>query len=161
MSGSSNINNGFKVHTIFLLSSVAAPVFAYVLEYFCNMLPSKLCIYERAVYCVAGLLAVAHVFKGNKIIIYAMFCSCLIGAVISFYHVGLELHLFHDVVSGNVSKEELRNSLLNPNYSPFCNRPHYIFGISLATWNLIYRIAVLFLSGRMYCGERNLRCNIN
>ncbi|OJH30956.1 Disulfide bond formation protein B [Wolbachia endosymbiont of Armadillidium vulgare] len=158
----SDINNS---STIFLLSSAVALIFAYVLEYFFNMLPCELCMYERVVYYVTGLLAVVYMLKGNKILIYAMFCSYLIGAIISFYHVGLELHLFHDVLgcteqaSGNVSIEELRNNLLNPNYSPSCDRPHYIFGISLATWNLIYLIVVLFVSGKIYSKERNLRHN--
>ncbi|MGL9726204.1 MAG: disulfide bond formation protein B [Wolbachia sp.] len=153
----SDINNS---SIIFLLSSAAALIFAYALECFFNMLPCKLCIYERIVYYVAGLLAVAYMLKDNKILIYAMFFSYLIGVMISFYHVGLELHLFYDVLgcteqaSGNVSVEELRNNLLNSNYSPSCDRPHYIFGISLATWNLIYLIATLFLSGKMYYRER-------
>ncbi|NEV49713.1 disulfide bond formation protein B [Wolbachia pipientis] len=152
--------NNSRIPTIFLLSSVFALIFAYVLEYFFNMLPCKLCTYERVVYYVAGLLAVVCMLKDNKILIYAMFCSYLIGAVISFYHVGLELHLFHDVLgcteraSGNVSIEELRNNLLNPNYSPSCDIPHYVLGVSLATWNLIYLIAALFVSGKVYCGER-------
>jgi disulfide bond formation protein DsbB len=99
-------------------------------------------------------------FKNSKILAYAMFCSYLIGAIISFYHVGLELRLFHDILgcteqaSGNVSVEELRNNLLNPNYSPSCDRPHYVLGVSLATWNLIYLIAALFMSGKVYCGEK-------
>ncbi|GFR11757.1 disulfide bond formation protein DsbB [Trichonephila clavata] len=83
----------------------------------------------------------------------------------------LELHLFHDILgcteqaSGNVSIEELRNNLLNPNYSPSCDRPHYVLGVSLATWNLIYLIVALFVSGKVYCGERKkskyLRCSNN
>ncbi|NUX01270.1 disulfide bond formation protein B [Wolbachia endosymbiont of Madathamugadia hiepei] len=154
------MRNNSKTPTILLLSSTVALVFAYVLEYFFNMLPCKLCIYERIVYYVTGLLAVAHMITNNKILVYAMFCSYLVGAIISFYHVGLELRLFHDVLgcteqaSGNVSVEELRNNLLNPNYSPSCNRPHYVLGVSLATWNLIYLIAALFVSGKMYCRER-------
>lgn len=156
----SDINNS---STIFLISSAVALIFAYVLEYFFNMLPCRLCIYERVVYYVAGLLAVAYMLKDSKVLVYGMFCSYLIGVIISVYHVGLELHLFHDVLgcteqaSSNASIEELRNNLLNPNYSPSCDRPHYIFGISLATWNLIYLIAALFLSGKIYCKEGNLR----
>ncbi|CAD6996547.1 unnamed protein product [Ceratitis capitata] len=62
------------------------------------------------------------------------------------------------VVGDNVSIEELRNKLLNPNYSPSCDRPSYILGVSVATWNLIYLIAALFLSRRMYYGgKRNLK----
>ncbi|MDG7052522.1 MAG: disulfide bond formation protein B [Wolbachia endosymbiont of Alcedoecus sp.] len=152
--------NNSRTATVFLLSSAVALIFAYVLEYFFNMLPCKLCIYERIVYYVAGLLAVAHMIKDNKILVCVMFCSYLIGAIISFYHVGLELRLFHDVLgcteqaSGNVSVEELRNNLLNPNYSPSCDRPHYFLGVSLATWNLIYLMAALFVSGKVYCGEK-------
>ncbi|MGL9732645.1 MAG: disulfide bond formation protein B [Wolbachia sp.] len=152
--------NNSKTPTIFLLSSAFALIFAYVLEYFFYMLPCKLCIYERIVYYVAVLLAVANIIKDKKILVYIMFCDYFIGAIISFYHVGLELCLFHDIlgcteqVSGNVSIEELRNNLLNPNYSPSCDRPHYVLGVSLATWNLIYLIAALFLSGKMYYGEK-------
>ncbi|MEY2393288.1 disulfide bond formation protein B [Wolbachia endosymbiont of Tettigetta isshikii] len=154
------MRNNSRTSTILLLSSAVALIFAYVLEYFFNMLPCKLCIYERIVYYVAGLLAVAHMIKDNKILVYAVFCSYLIGAIISFYHVGLELRLFHDVLgcteqaSGNVSVKELRNNLLNPNYSPSCDRSHYVLGVSLATWNLIYLIAALFVSGKVYCGEK-------
>ncbi|WCR58144.1 disulfide bond formation protein B [Wolbachia endosymbiont of Ctenocephalides felis wCfeJ] len=154
------MHSNSQASTIFLLSSAVALIFAYVLEYFFNMLPCKLCVYERVVYYTAGLLAVAHMIKDNKILVYAMFCSYFIGAIISFYHVGLELHLFHDILgcteqaSGNVSVEELRNNLLNPDYSPSCDRPHYVLGVSLATWNLIYLIAALFLSSKIYCGRR-------
>ncbi|CCF77915.1 disulfide bond formation protein DsbB [Wolbachia endosymbiont of Onchocerca ochengi] len=159
------MHNNSRVSIIFLLSSTFALIFAYVLEYFFNMLPCKLCIYERIVYYITGLLVVVHMLKKNKILIYAMFCSYFIGTVISFYHIGLELHLFYDilgcteqVVGDNVSIEELRNKLLNPNYSPSCDRPSYILGVSVATWNLIYLIAALFLSRRMYYGgKRNLK----
>jgi disulfide bond formation protein DsbB len=121
------------------LSSAVALIFAYILEYFFSVLPCKLCIYERIVYYVAGLLAVVYMLKNNKILIYAMFCSYIIGAVISFYHVCLELQLFHDVLgcteqaSCNASIEELKNNLLNPNYFPPCDRPHYILDVFLAT----------------------------
>ncbi|MGL9681737.1 MAG: disulfide bond formation protein B [Wolbachia sp.] len=154
------MRNNFRIPIIILLSSTVALIFSYVLEYFFYMLPCKLCIYERIVYYVGGLLSVAHMIKDNKILVYVMFCNYLIGAIISFYHVGLEFRLFHDVLgcteqaNGNFSIEELRNNLLNLSYSPSCNRPHYVLGVSLATWNLIYLIAALFVSGKMYCGER-------
>lgn len=147
---------------IFLLSSAAALVIAYMLEYFLNMLPCKLCIYERVVYYVAGLTAIVCILKNNKILIYVMFCSYIIGAIISFYHMGLEFHWFYDVLgcteqtSGNASVEELKNNLLNPNHSPSCDRPYYILGLSLATWNLIYSSAILFVSGKIYAERKKL-----
>ncbi|APR99222.1 disulfide bond formation protein B [Wolbachia endosymbiont of Folsomia candida] len=145
-----------KTPVIFLLSSAAALIIAYILEYFFNMLPCKLCTYERVIHYIAGLIAIACILKNNKILIYMIFCSYIIGAVISFYHIGLEFHWFYDVVgcteqtSANASVEELRNNLLNPNYSPSCDRPYYILGLSLATWNLIYSLAFLFISGKVY-----------
>ncbi|QKX01893.1 disulfide bond formation protein B [Wolbachia endosymbiont of Cruorifilaria tuberocauda] len=158
------MSNNSKISLTFLLSSAFAIIFAYVLEYFFNMLPCKLCIYERAVYYITGLLAVMYMFKDSKILIYTMFCSYLIGAAISFYHVGLELHLFYDILgcteqiaSGNINIEELRDKLLNPNYSPSCNKPYYVLGISLATWNLIYLTLTLFLLRRMYSKKRNIK----
>lgn len=145
---------------IFLLFSAVALIIAYVLEYFFNMLPCKLCIYERAVFYVAGLIAAVCLLKNNKILIYMMFCSYIIGIMISFYHVGLELHWFHDIVgcteqaSGNISVEELKNNLLNPNYSPSCDRPSYVFGVSLATWTLLYLLVILFISSKAYLKKK-------
>ncbi|MDD9331988.1 MAG: disulfide bond formation protein B [Wolbachia sp.] len=145
---------------IFLLSSAIALMISYILQHFFNMLPCKLCIYERAVFHITGLLAIVCLLKINKILIYMIFCSYVVGAIISFYHIGLEFHWFHDVLgcteqaSGNVSVEKLKNNLLNPNYSPSCDRPYYILGVSLATWNLIYLLAALFLSGKAYAKKK-------
>ncbi|MDN5247518.1 MAG: disulfide bond formation protein B [Wolbachia endosymbiont of Tyrophagus putrescentiae] len=153
------MNKNSKVSLIFLSSSIIALVIAYVLEYFFGMAPCKLCIYERITLYAAALLAVVSLLKNCKVLICMMFCSYIIGAVISFYHVGLERHWFHDIVgcteqvSENVSVEELKNNLLNPNHSTSCDRPHYILGISLATWNLIYMLSILFLSTRLYQKE--------
>ncbi|QKX02119.1 disulfide bond formation protein B [Wolbachia endosymbiont of Dirofilaria (Dirofilaria) immitis] len=158
------MHNNSRVSIIFLLSSAFALIFAYMLEYFFYMLPCKLCIYERVIYYITGLLVVVHMFKSNKILIHAMFFSYFIGIVISFYHIGLELHLFYDILGcteqaagSDVSIEELRNKLLNPNYSPFCDRPNYVLGISLATWNFIYLIVALFLSSKTYYKKGNFK----
>nr|WP_255453428.1 disulfide bond formation protein B [Wolbachia endosymbiont of Atemnus politus] len=59
--------NNSRIPAIFLLSSAVALIFAYVLEYFYNMPPCKLCTYERIVYYITGLLAVAYILKNNKI----------------------------------------------------------------------------------------------
>ncbi|WP_168464008.1 disulfide bond formation protein B [Wolbachia endosymbiont of Ctenocephalides felis wCfeT] len=150
------MSDNFRIPLIFLLSSVFALGFAYVLEYFFNILPCKLCIYERIAYYVAGLLAIMCMVKNNKVLVYAMFCSYLICAIISIYHIGIELHLIHDVLGCTeqaTSIEDIRNNLLNPNYSPSCDRPNYIFGISLVTWNLLYLLAVLFVSSKMYVNK--------
>lgn len=161
MLNSYNTNNNYKISTIFLLSSAGALIFAYILQYVFNMLPCKLCTYERVVYYVIGLLSlICMLKKDSKILIYAVFCSYIVGAVISFYHIGIEFHWFHDVLgcteqaSGNVSIEELKSNLLNPDYSPSCDRPYYIFGISIATWNFIYSLLVLLIAGKTYADKK-------
>ncbi|WFW29918.1 MAG: disulfide bond formation protein B [Wolbachia endosymbiont of Menacanthus eurysternus] len=155
MSNSTNNNSKF---IIFLFSSIIALVSAYALEYFFNILPCKLCIYERIIYYITGLSAIIYMIKNSKILIYTMFCSYFIGIIISFYHVGLEFNLFNDIlgcteqINNNASIEKLKNDLLNPNnYPPSCNRPYYILGISLAMWNLIYLTIALFIASyKMY-----------
>lgn len=145
-----------KVSIIFLLSSVLALTIAFISEYFFNMLPCKLCVYERIIFCIVILIAVLHLFLNNRIFIYMMLCSYIIGLVISFYHIGLEHHWFYDVlgcteqISENISLETLKNNLLNPNYSPSCDKPYYLLGISLATWNFIYLLGTLFLLINIY-----------
>uniref|UniRef100_A0A182ERS4 ACOX domain-containing protein n=1 Tax=Onchocerca ochengi TaxID=42157 RepID=A0A182ERS4_ONCOC len=61
------------------------------------------------------------------------------------------------VADGNVSIEEFRNKLLNPNYFSSCERSIYVLGVSLATWNLIYLIAIPFLSAECIIREKNLK----
>ncbi|WP_333023361.1 disulfide bond formation protein B [Wolbachia endosymbiont of Pentidionis agamae] len=137
---------------VFLLGSSFALVIAYVLEYFFHMLPCKLCIYERIVYCMAGVLSAFCLMKSNKVLICLIFFIYLIGAIISFYHMGLEFHWFHDVlgcaeqIKGNPTVEELKNNLLNPNALPSCDKPRYLLGLSLAAWNLIYTLLCMLLA---------------
>jgi disulfide bond formation protein DsbB len=150
------LNNVKITSIIFLLSSTAALMVAYVLQYFFNMVPCKLCLYERIVFYVVAVLSLLCLIKNCKILIYIMFCSYLIGIIISFYHMGLEFGWFQDIIGctdnidKNITIEELKNKLLNTNNLPSCNRAYYVLGISLATWNLLYLLVVCLISVRVY-----------
>ncbi|MBV0899848.1 MAG: disulfide bond formation protein B [Wolbachia endosymbiont of Fragariocoptes setiger] len=148
--------NRSVIPKIFLFSSIAALMVAYMLQYFLNMLPCKLCIYERVILYITTFIAAVCLFKEYRVLVPMMFFTYVIGAIISFYHVGLELHWFHDIlgcteqITNNLSMDVLKNKLLNPDSTPSCDRPTHIFGISLATWNLIYLLATLLYSGKIY-----------
>ncbi len=147
------LNNVKITAIIFLLFSTAALVIAYILEYFFNMMPCKLCLYERVIFYVVTVLSSLCLIKNCKILVYMMLCSYLIGIIISFYHMGLEFGWFPDVlgcthrISENITVEELKNNLLKV---ASCDRAHYVLGISLATWNLLYLLAVSIISLRFY-----------
>ncbi|OEY86514.1 disulfide bond formation protein DsbB [Wolbachia pipientis] len=150
------LNNSKITSTVFLLSSTVALIFAYILQYFFNILPCKLCIYERIVFYVVAVLSVLCLIKEYKALIYIMFCSYLIGIIISFYHIGIEAGWFQDIIgcteqiNNNITIEELRNSLLNTHRLPSCDRGYYVLGLSLATWNLLYLLIILLISVRIY-----------
>ncbi len=149
--------NNVKITTIvFLLSSTSALVIAYILQYFFNMMPCKLCLYERVIFYVVAVLSSLCLIKNCKILVHMMFCSYLVGIIISFYHMGLEFGWFQDVIGctyridKNITVEELKNNLLNAKDLPSCDRAYYVIGISLATWNLLYLLAMFLISLSFY-----------
>lgn len=84
-----------------------------------------------------------------------MFFSYFIGAIISFYHIGLELHWFSDVLGctrkfDTLSFDTIKDSLLNSNYAAACDRPYIFLGLSIAKWNLIYSVFWLIINLFLY-----------
>ena len=89
----------------------------------------------------------------KKIIAGIVLLFFLFGAVVSFYHVGIEQGIFSeslvcslDISQDNLSKEQLLKQLINPSIS--CKDVTFRFlGLSLATINTIISI---LLSGIMF-----------
>ena len=139
--------NGILVFSILSLS------IAYFIQYVLGHEPCNLCIIERIPY-IAGIILISLIFILNK---YQKIISCLIliffifGAVVSFYHFGIEKSFFEESaicriqnVSDNISKEELLKQLQVIAIS--CKDVTFkIFGFSLTTVNLILSIFLTIL----------------
>ena len=143
------ILNGVLVFCILSLS------IAYFIQYILGHKPCNLCLIERIPY-LASVILVSLIFIMNrfkKIIAGIILLFFLFGAVVSFYHVGIEQGIFSeslvcslDISQDNLSKEQLLKQLKNPSIS--CKDVTFRFlGLSLATINTIISI---LLSGIMF-----------
>ena len=140
--------NGILVFSILSLS------IAYFIQYVLGHKPCNLCIIERIPY-IAAIILISLIFIFNK---YQKIFSSLIliffvfGAVVSFYHFGIEQGFFSESLvcdlgnSQPLNKEELLNQLKKTEVVSCKDVTFRFSGLSLATINTIISI---ILSGIM------------
>jgi disulfide bond formation protein DsbB len=146
--------NGILVFSILSLS------IAYFIQYALGHKPCNLCIIERIPY-IAAIILISLIFIFNK---YQKIFSSLIliffvfGAVVSFYHFGIEQGFFSESLicelsnNNTLNKEELLNQLKKEEIVSCKDVTFRFLGLSLATINTIISI---ILSGIMVKVIRN------
>ena len=142
------ILNGILVFSILSLS------IAYFIQYVLGHKPCNLCIIERIPY-IAAIILISLIFILNryqKIISSLILIFFIFGAVVSFYHFGIEQGFFSESLvcdlgnSQPLNKEELLNQLKKTEIVS-CKDVNFRFlGLSLATINTVIS---LILSGIM------------
>ena len=148
MSDNKSILNGVLAFSILSLS------IAYFIQYILGHKPCNLCLIERIPY-LSAIILVALIFivkRFEKIFSGIILIFFIFGAIISFYHVGIEQGFFSESIVCNLgnsgadlSKEQLLKQLKNAPIS--CKEVTFRFlGLSLATINTIISI---ILSGIM------------
>ena len=134
--------NGILVFSILSLS------IAYFIQYVLGHKPCNLCIIERIPY-IASIILISLIFilnKYQKIISSLILIFFIFGAVVSFYHFGIEQGFFSESLvcdlgnSKNLSKDELLNQLKNSTVVSCKDVTFRLFGLSLATINTIISI---------------------
>lgn len=138
----------------FLISSFIL-IAAYIVEFGFDIIPYKLCIYQRYVYFAIVILSLAVVplfyfsdqksaLKFEKIVLFLFSTFLIIGIVISFYQFGIEKGWFgpyfacQDIPSHTLSFDQFKKSTLTTKPQPACDETKAVFlGISLATYNMI------------------------
>ena len=142
------ILNGILAFSILSLST------AYFIQYVLGHKPCNLCIIERIPYIVAIIL-ISLIFILNryqKIISSLILIFFIFGAVVSFYHFGIEQGFFSESLvcdlgnSQPLNKEELLNQLKKTEIVSCKDVTFRFLGLSLATINTIISI---ILSGIM------------
>ena len=140
--------NGILVFSILSLS------IAYFIQYALGHKPCNLCIIERIPY-IASIILISLIFiisKYEKIISSIILVFFIFGAVVSFYHFGIEQGFFSESLicelSNNnpLNKEELLNQLKKAEIVSCKDVTFRFLGLSLATINTIISI---ILSGIM------------
>ena len=140
--------NGILAFSILTLS------IAYFIQYVLGHKPCNLCIIERVPY-IAAIILISLIFILNryqKIISSLILIFFIFGAVVSFYHFGIEQGFFSESLvcdlgnSQPINKEELLNQLKKAEIVSCKDVTFRFLGLSLATINTIISI---ILSGIM------------
>ena len=140
--------NGILAFSILSLS------IAYFIQYVLGHKPCNLCIIERIPY-IAAIILISLVFilnKYQKIISSLILIFFIFGAVVSFYHFGIEQGFFSeslvcDLGNGQpLNKEDLLNQLKKTEIVSCKDVTFRFLGLSLATINTVIS---LILSGIM------------
>ena len=146
-------NNKLLLNGILVFSILSLSI-AYFIQYVLGHKPCNLCIIERIPY-IAAIILISLIFILNryqKIISSLILIFFIFGAVVSFYHFGIEQGFFSESLvcdlgnSQPINKEELLNQLKKAEIVSCKDVTFRFLGLSLATINTIISI---ILSGIM------------
>ncbi len=131
--------NGILAFSILSLS------IAYFIQHVLGHKPCNLCIIERIPY-IAAIILISLIFilnKYQKIISSLILIFFIFGAIVSFYHFGIEQGFFSESLicelsnNGPVNKEELLSQLKKAEIISCKDVTFRFLGLSLATINTI------------------------
>ena len=146
-------SNKFLLNGILIFSILSLSI-AYFIQYVLGHKPCNLCLIERIPY-IAAIILISLIFivnKYEKIISGTILIFFIFGAVVSFYHFGIEQGVFSESLicklsnNNSLNKEELLNQLKKAEIVSCKNVTFRFLGLSLATINTIIS---LILSGIM------------
>ena len=145
------LNNKLLLNGILAFSILSLSI-AYFIQYVLGHKPCNLCIIERIPY-IAAIILISLIFILNryqKIISSLILIFFIFGAVLSFYHFGIEQGFFSESLvcdlgnSQPLNKEELLNQLKKTEIVSCKDVTFRFLGLSLATINTVIS---LILSG--------------
>ncbi len=144
-------SNKLLLNSILAFSILSLSI-AYFMQYVLGHKPCNLCIIERVPY-IAAIILISLIFilnKYQKIISSLILIFFIFGAVVSFYHFGIEQGFFSESLvcdlgnSRPLNKEELLNQLKKTEIVSCKDVTFRFLGLSLATINTVIS---LILSG--------------
>ncbi len=148
-------NNKFILNGVLALSIITLSI-AYFIQYVLGHKPCNLCLIERIPY-IASVILISLMFIINKfeqLIAVILLIFFIFGAIVSFYHVGIEKGFFSEslvcdlkISSENISKENLLKQLEVSSFVSCKDVTFRFLGLSLATINTVISI---LLSGIIF-----------
>ena len=136
------ILNGILIFSILSLSV------AYFIQYVLGHKPCNLCLIERIPY-IASIILISLIFiinKFEKIMSTIVLLFFIFGAIVSFYHFGIEQGFFSESLvcdlgdNTNFSKEQLLKQLESSSIVSCKDVTFRVLGFSLATINTIISV---------------------
>ena len=136
-----------------LIISLTVICIVLIAEFYFNLLPCKLCIYQRFPYIsviIFSLLAVGLGFYDKQRIALFFALIFLVGSLIAFYHSGVEYGLWSyggcakQALPGTL--EKFHSSLAHP-IPKSCNEIEWtIFSLSISIYNGVLSLALSIIS---------------
>ena len=150
---------------IFILFGLSASLIsAYIIEYALGHEACKLCVYQRFPYIVSILLVLSILLIKKNVKIHLLLLSLvsLLGAVLAFYHFGIEQGFFSESIvcesqnlQEGLTKQDILKQLKQNTIS--CKDVNFtLFGLSLASINIIVSFILFMIFIRLY---RNYEIN--
>ena len=154
------INLFNKVLAIIVFASV---FFSFFLEFFFNLIPCKLCLYQRYIWLFLLLACIINLKQSSKsryieTIIIITLCAII---TLSFYHSGIEFGFFNNIISCTSENNETANSieeldfLIRNTKNMDCAFPKFkIFNLSLSNLSFLFSTSLLLFCLKKY--NRNI-----
>ncbi len=154
------INLFNKILAIIVFVSV---LFSFFLEFFLDLIPCKLCLYQRYLWLLLLLACVLNIKQSSKskyieIIITIILCAII---TLSFYHSGIEFGFFNNIISCTSENNETANSieeldfLIRNTKNMDCAFPKFkIFNLSLSNLSFLFSASLLLFCLKKY--NRNI-----
>ena len=154
------INLFNKILAIIVFASV---LFSFFLEFFLNLIPCKLCLYQRYLWLFLLLACIINLKQSSKsryieIIITITLCAII---TLSFYHSGIEFGFFNNIISCTSENNETANSieeldfLIRNTKNMDCAFPKFkVFNLSLSNLSFLFSTSLLLFCLKKY--NRNI-----
>ena len=150
-----------KFYIIVFIISLLSLLIALYIEFFLGYPPCKLCIYQRIPYLVSIFITFLGIsYSKNLIWLYVLLITFFSSFLLSGYHFGIEKEIFNEFsgCTGNslniIDKNELLK-VLNSEINSCKNVDFRIFGLSLATINLLLSFVIFILIIKVIKNEKN------
>ena len=144
---------------IFILFGLSVSLIsAYIIEYALGHEPCRLCVYQRFPYIVSILLVLSILLIKKNVKIHLLLLSLisLLGAILAFYHFGIEQGFFNESIvcesqnlQEGLTKQDILKQLKQNTIS--CKDVTFtLFGLSLASINIIVSFILFMVFIRLY-----------
>ena len=150
-----------KFYLLIFLISIISLLGAVFIENVLEQSPCRLCLYQRIPYLISIFICFfGFNYYKNFLWMYLLIILFIISAILAGYHVGIENSIFEEFsgcTSENINitnKLDLLNNLKKT--MPSCKNVDFkLFGLSLATINLIISLIISAISITLIKYEKN------
>jgi len=134
--------------------------FSFYLEYIYDIIPCRLCLYQRYLWITLLFFCFLNLnshYKNKKIIFIINIIILVFIVILSFYHSGVELGIYNNILSCELKEKIIPNSIkeldaiIRNTANNNCAFPKFfIFNLSLSNLSLILSSILLLLSLKVF-----------